>query len=112
MGGIAPEREIPAFVEQTFASCFADRGPAPKGLRGTVVLRPDTFTNHLAPEVGRAAVEGLATLAPVLTAGTPPIVGLEPSCIAALRHDAPGRLPERPHGGRGRGGDTELRRVS
>jgi Fe-S oxidoreductase len=55
LGRIAPEREIPAFAEQT----FADRGPALKGLRGTVVLWPDTFTNHLAPEVGRAAVEVL-----------------------------------------------------
>jgi FAD/FMN-containing dehydrogenase/Fe-S oxidoreductase len=59
LGGIAPEREIPAFAEQTFTSWFAGRsatGPAP---RGTVVLWPDSFTNHLAPEVGRAAVEVL-----------------------------------------------------
>ena len=36
-------------------------GPAagPAATRGSVVLWPDTFTNHLAPEVGRAAVEVL-----------------------------------------------------
>jgi Fe-S oxidoreductase len=132
LGGIAPEREIPAFAEQTFTSWFADRTQATGGVAGKVLLWPDTFTNHLAPEVGRAAVEvleaagyrvvlpekpvccgltwistgqlsrakkvierSLATLAPSLTAGTP-IVGLEPSCTAALRHDAPALLAENP----------------
>ena len=131
LGGIAPEREIPAFAEQTFTSWFAGRRPA-QGVNGEVLLWPDTFTNHLAPEVGRAAVEvleaagyqvvlpeksvccgltwistgqltrakkvlerSLATLAPSLTAGTP-IVGLEPSCLAALKHDAPALLPDNP----------------
>jgi Fe-S oxidoreductase len=96
------------------------------------VLWPDTFTNYLAPEIGRAAVtvleaagfevvlpakpvccgltwistgqlatarrvldRSLQTLAPHLTAGTP-IVGLEPSCTAALRHDAPDLLADNP----------------
>jgi Fe-S oxidoreductase len=131
LGGIAPEREIPVFAEQTFTSWFAGRSPA-EGVMGKVVLWPDTFTNHLAPEVGKAAVEvleaagyqvvlpeksvccgltwistgqlsrakkvitrSLAILAPSLRAGTP-IVGLEPSCTAALRHDAPALLPDNP----------------
>ncbi len=55
LGGIAPEREIPPFAEQTFAAWFAGR-PAPKGDGDTVLLWPDSFTNHLAPQVGRAAV--------------------------------------------------------
>ncbi len=60
LGGIAPEREIPVFAEQTFTSWFAGRTrTAPAATRGSVVLWPDTFTNHLAPEVGRAAVEVL-----------------------------------------------------
>ena len=60
MGGIAPEREIPVFAERTFTSWFADRaGTGPAATRGRVVLWPDTFTNHLTPEVGRAAVEVL-----------------------------------------------------
>jgi Fe-S oxidoreductase len=132
LGGIAPEREIPAFAEQTFATWFAGRGPAPEGENGAVLLWPDTFTNHLAPEVGKAAVEvleaagyhvvlpeksvccgltwistgqlnrakkvlarSLAVLEPLLAAGTP-IVGLEPSCTAALRHDAPALLGDNP----------------
>jgi FAD/FMN-containing dehydrogenase/Fe-S oxidoreductase len=131
LGGIAPEREIPAFAEQTFTSWFAGR-PSAHGVKGEVLLWPDTFTNHLAPEVGRAAVEvleaagyqvvlpqksvccgltwistgqltrakkvlerSLAILAPALSAGTP-IVGLEPSCLAALKHDAPALLPDNP----------------
>jgi Fe-S oxidoreductase len=132
LGGIAPEREIPAFAEQTFTAWFAARGQGAPGVKGKVVLWPDTFTNHLAPQVGRAAVEvleaagyqvvlpdkavccgltwistgqltmakkvierSLVVLAPSLAAGTP-IVGLEPSCTAALRHDAVGLLPDNP----------------
>ena len=60
LGGIAPEREIPIFAEQTFASWFTGRAATgAAATRGTVVLWPDTFTNHLSPEVGRAAVEVL-----------------------------------------------------
>jgi FAD/FMN-containing dehydrogenase/Fe-S oxidoreductase len=131
LGGIAPEREIPVFAEQTFTTWFERHSPE-EGAKGEVLLWPDTFTNHLAPEVGRAAVEvleaagyrvvlpektvccgltwistgqlnrakkvlarSLAVLEPTLAAGTP-IVGLEPSCIAALRHDAPALLPDNP----------------
>jgi FAD/FMN-containing dehydrogenase/Fe-S oxidoreductase len=136
LGGIAPERDVPTFAEQTFTAWFAGRGDAAGrgegGEKGNVLLWPDTFTNHLAPEVGRAAVEvleaagyrvvlpekavccgltwistgqlnrakkvlerSLATMAPVLDTGTP-IVALEPSCTAALRHDAPALLPDNP----------------
>jgi Fe-S oxidoreductase len=57
LGGIAPERDIPAFAEQTFTSWFNHR-TAPSGAqtRGAVMLWPDSFTNYLAPQVGRAAV--------------------------------------------------------
>ena len=133
VGGIAPQRAIPAFAPQSFTDWFAarPRGGAATGSGGArprVVLWPDTFTNRLTPEVGRAAVavleaagfevvlpdrpvccgltwistgqlgtarrvlrRSLATLAPHLAAGTP-VVGLEPSCAAALRHDAPDLL--------------------
>src|SRR6185503_19982961 len=57
--GIARERDIPAFAEQTFTAWFAACRKASAGLNGPVVLWPDTFTNYLAPEVGRAAVEVL-----------------------------------------------------
>ncbi|MCF6385488.1 FAD-binding oxidoreductase [Mycobacterium sp. MBM] len=55
LGGIADEREIPRFAEQTFTSWFAGR-PVHDGPKGQVLLWPDSFTNHLAPQVGQAAV--------------------------------------------------------
>ncbi|MER7245445.1 FAD-binding and (Fe-S)-binding domain-containing protein [Kribbella sp. NPDC000426] len=130
LGGIAAERDVPAFARETFAAWFARRGSSTGGQK--VVLWPDTFTNYLAPEIGRAAVavleaagfevdlpakpvccgltwistgqlpkarrvldRSLRTLEPHLTAGTP-IVGLEPSCTAALRHDAPDLIVDNP----------------
>ncbi|GAB2659286.1 FAD-binding and (Fe-S)-binding domain-containing protein [Kribbella swartbergensis] len=131
LGGIAPEREIPRFARQTFTSWFAAReGSSVRGRQ--VVLWADTVTDHLAPEIGRAAVDvleaagfevvlpdkpvccgltwistgqltrarrvldrSLGVLAPHLAAGRP-IVGLEPSCTATLRHDAPGLLSGNP----------------
>ena len=140
LGGIAAERDVPAFASETFTDWFAKRsrsstirlqdGVAIAGQK--VVLWPDTFTDHLAPEIGRAAVEvleaagfevvlpdkpvccgltwistgqlkkarrvlnrSLNILAPHLAAGTP-IVGLEPSCTAALRHDAPDLIADNP----------------
>jgi FAD/FMN-containing dehydrogenase/Fe-S oxidoreductase len=132
LGGIAQERDIPAYAEQTFTAWFAGRDEVAEGPHGDVLLWPDTFTNHLAPWVGKAAVEvleaagyrvvlpaktvccgltwistgqlsrakkvlerSLGVLAPALAAGTP-VVGLEPSCIAALRHDGPALLPDDP----------------
>lgn len=130
LGGIAAERDVPVFARETFATWFARRSGSTGGQK--VVLWPDTFTNYLAPEIGRAAVavleaagfevvlpakpvccgltwvstgqlpkarrvleRSLRTLEPHLIAGTP-IVGLEPSCTAALRHDAPDLLAGNP----------------
>src|SRR4051812_48290690 len=57
LGGIAPERDVPAFAEQTFTSWFARRAAtAPAATRGKILLWPDSFTNYLAPQVGSAAV--------------------------------------------------------
>ncbi|MDX3000127.1 FAD-binding and (Fe-S)-binding domain-containing protein [Kribbella solani] len=139
LGGIAAERAVPPFATETFAQWFNRREGSSsrsrsEGERGgrKVVLWPDTFTNYLAPEVGRAAVEVLEAagfevvlpdkpvccgltwistgqlttarrvlnrsvqaLAPHLAAGTP-IVGLEPSCTAALRDDARRLLVDNP----------------
>ncbi|WP_433021696.1 FAD-binding and (Fe-S)-binding domain-containing protein [Kribbella sp. CA-294648] len=131
LGGIAVQREIPQFADQSFEAWFATR-TAKAGAQGKVLLWPDTLTNFLVPEIGKAAVEvleaagfevvlpdkpvccgltwistgqlgvakrvlerSLAALAPALAAGTP-IVGLEPSCTAALRQDAPDLLPDNP----------------
>ncbi|TQM05928.1 FAD-binding and (Fe-S)-binding domain-containing protein [Pseudonocardia kunmingensis] len=58
-GGIAPEREIPRFAPATFTGAFRRRPPRPHAARPTVVLWPDTFNNHLTPEVLRDATEVL-----------------------------------------------------
>ncbi|MFE7812805.1 FAD-binding and (Fe-S)-binding domain-containing protein [Streptomyces sp. NPDC057433] len=70
LGGIAPEREIPRVAGETFTRWWRGRRPAaPSGYGGgdgaapvpgrLVVLWPDTFTEHLSPSVGRAAVRVL-----------------------------------------------------
>ncbi|MGW0491393.1 FAD-binding and (Fe-S)-binding domain-containing protein [Streptomyces olivaceus] len=58
VAGVA-DREVPLFAEQTFEQWFAGRAPEGDGRRGTVLLWPDTFTNHFHPHVGRAAVRVL-----------------------------------------------------
>ncbi|MGW7635915.1 FAD-binding and (Fe-S)-binding domain-containing protein [Streptomyces decoyicus] len=104
LGGIAPERPIPELATETFTRWWwrrrktgAGGGPseAVVGARSeaahgapseaahepppgrTVILWPDTFTNHLSPEVGRSAVRVLeaAGLRPLL----PPTAPLRPA---------------------------------
>jgi FAD/FMN-containing dehydrogenase/Fe-S oxidoreductase len=58
LGGIAPERRVPAFAEKTFRQWFAERGPSRVDGR-RVIIWPDTFNNFFHPEVGKAAVEVL-----------------------------------------------------
>ena len=141
VAGIAGERRIPRIASRTFAATAApgtpSRDPAASITRPTpgpagttsarVVVWPDTFTNHLAPEVGHAALRVLAaagfeavvprtavccgltaittgqldraraelrrTLAVPEVAGDDPVVVLEPSCAATLRHDLRELLP-------------------
>ncbi|MEU5362393.1 FAD-binding and (Fe-S)-binding domain-containing protein [Streptomyces sp. NPDC005925] len=55
------DREVPLFAARTFRQWFAAHEPyggGSRGLgwRGTVVLWPDTFTDHFHPHVGRSAV--------------------------------------------------------
>ncbi|WP_345677048.1 FAD-binding and (Fe-S)-binding domain-containing protein [Yinghuangia aomiensis] len=131
LAGLDPSRGLPAFAPEPFTRGWVRRRPvsvrrsALAEPRPRVVLWPDTFTNHFAPEVAWAAVRvledagltvvvpprpvccgltwvstgqldtarrvmrrTLRTLEPALTAGLP-IVGLEPSCTAALRSDVP-----------------------
>jgi FAD/FMN-containing dehydrogenase/Fe-S oxidoreductase len=57
-GGIEP-REMPLFAGQTLQRWHAGRSPGGDGRRGSVLLWPDTFTNHFHPHVGQAAVEVL-----------------------------------------------------
>lgn len=58
LGGIAPQREIPAFADQTFVAWFNERA-ATDANRPRVMLWPDTFTNHFLPDTAKAAVEVL-----------------------------------------------------
>ncbi len=139
IGGIAGDRRIPRLAPRTFVGTFASPSPSgrPGGRTspaattlGRVVLWPDTFTNHLSPEVGHAAARVLAaagfdvvvpespvccgltwittgqldrarsvlrqTLAAPALAGDEPIVVLEPSCAATLRHDLGELFPADP----------------
>jgi Fe-S oxidoreductase len=73
-GGIDRRRRIPLFADQTLQAWSAGHDPGLSGLRGDVVLWPDTFTNHLAPSIGQAAVEVLEA------AGWRVIVPQQPLC--------------------------------
>ncbi|GAA2092949.1 FAD-binding and (Fe-S)-binding domain-containing protein [Microlunatus panaciterrae] len=59
-GGIAPERELPAFAAEPFTRWWRNRTrTAGGGSRGPVLLWPDTFSNAFHPGVARAAVQVL-----------------------------------------------------
>ncbi|MFW5949367.1 MAG: FAD-binding and (Fe-S)-binding domain-containing protein [Halolamina sp.] len=61
--GIAPEREVPTFADESFATWFRTREPGgaidAAAAAERVVLLPDTYTNYVYPEVGKAAVRVL-----------------------------------------------------
>ncbi|MFF1479885.1 FAD-binding and (Fe-S)-binding domain-containing protein [Streptomyces sp. NPDC058301] len=65
LAGIAPERALPVLAGETLRGWLRGRAPAASAAPGAstasvdAVLWPDTFTNHLSPEVGRAAVRVL-----------------------------------------------------
>ncbi|UUP16714.1 FAD-binding and (Fe-S)-binding domain-containing protein [Nitratireductor thuwali] len=134
MGGIAPQRQMPAFASPTLTGWFHGRA-APDGSsraadRARVMLWPDTFTNYLTPEPGKAAVEVLEAagyqveipprplccgrplyaigmldrakklwrqtldhLRPLIRDGVP-LVGIEPSCVAAFRDELLNLFPD------------------
>jgi FAD/FMN-containing dehydrogenase/Fe-S oxidoreductase len=128
-GGIAPQREAPWFADETFKAWFRRR-PERTGDRPTVILWPDTFTDHFHPDIGKAHVEILEAAGyrvkvpqPSLCCGRPlydygmldlakrlwrrvldslqadiragvPLVGMEPSCLAAFRDELPNLFPE------------------
>jgi FAD/FMN-containing dehydrogenase/Fe-S oxidoreductase len=73
-GGIDRRRTLPRFAGQTFRAWYAGHDQGPAGLRGEVVLWPDTFTNYFAPEIGEAAVAVLES------AGWRVIVPRRPLC--------------------------------
>ena len=72
-GGLARERDLPELASETFTRWW-DRRATNEGQRNAagpqVVLWPDTFTDHLSPEAGRAAVRVLEAAG--LRVSTPP----------------------------------------
>lgn len=58
IGGIAPERKVPAYAKQRFEDWFRANRPEP-GTGRRVVLWPDTFNNHFRPETAIAATRCL-----------------------------------------------------
>ncbi|MEU6236395.1 FAD-binding and (Fe-S)-binding domain-containing protein [Kitasatospora sp. NPDC047058] len=64
LGGVDPRRVVPVFPPETFTRWYRRHRaahPAPEGAR-PVLLWPDTFSDHLQPNVLRAAVEVLGHL--------------------------------------------------
>jgi FAD/FMN-containing dehydrogenase/Fe-S oxidoreductase len=59
VAGVDRRRSLPTFAPVTFRSWFAARPPAPSAGDRPVLLWPDTFTDHFAPEIGIAAVQVL-----------------------------------------------------
>jgi Fe-S oxidoreductase len=58
LGGIAPERQLPPFAEQTFRDWFLHRQTRVSG-KSRVLLWVDTFSNYFKPETAKAAVRVL-----------------------------------------------------
>jgi Fe-S oxidoreductase len=85
LAGVA-DRGLPTFAPLTLQQAWSRQrarsrstgrpsGPAghADGKRGTVLLWPDTFTNHFAPDIGRAAVETLEAAGWQVTMPTQPL---------------------------------------
>jgi Fe-S oxidoreductase len=58
LAGVATRRSAPMFAETTFREWFSGHQPKYGGEK-EVMLWPDTFTDHFAPEIGIAAVDVL-----------------------------------------------------
>ncbi|MGH8717757.1 MAG: FAD-binding and (Fe-S)-binding domain-containing protein [Burkholderiales bacterium] len=58
IGGIARQRSVPRFANQSFTRWFAKRPLRNEG-KPKVMLWPDTFTNYFQPDIAVAAVEVL-----------------------------------------------------
>ncbi|MFI2778006.1 FAD-binding and (Fe-S)-binding domain-containing protein [Streptomyces sp. ALB3] len=82
LGGIDPRRTLPVLARQTFRAWARTRTP---GAGPAVVLWPDTFTDHLSPEAGRAAFRVLES------AGRSPVLPGRGVCCG-LTYVSTGRL--------------------
>ena len=59
LAGMAGERRIPRIARRTFVAAFRASPAAATEDRDRIILWPDTFNNHLSPEVAHAAVRVL-----------------------------------------------------
>ncbi len=57
-GGVAPQRQVPAFAPETFRAWYR-RQERSRSVGPEVILWPDTFNNHFHPEVAKAALRVL-----------------------------------------------------
>lgn len=80
LAGIAPQRPMPRFAEQTFKQWLAEQPPAQSGgadaaagPRQKVILWADTFNNHFTPATLRAAHEVLQDAGFEVTVPTKPL---------------------------------------
>jgi len=88
LGGVAQQRAVPAFAEQTFVDWFRQRRPASDVSEFRVphsafrvVLWPDTFNNHFHPQTAIAATEVLEA------AGCEVTVPAAPMCCGRPLYD-------------------------
>ncbi|MFC8566575.1 FAD-binding and (Fe-S)-binding domain-containing protein [Streptomyces sp. NPDC057245] len=95
LGGVAGEREVPRLAGETFTRWWRRSGrTGPAGGGDLVVLWPDTFTEHLSPSVGRAAVRvleaaGLRVALPPTLRGRAPVgdgTSRSPLALLTARH--------------------------
>ncbi|MFC7202137.1 FAD-binding and (Fe-S)-binding domain-containing protein [Haloferax namakaokahaiae] len=79
--GIAPERELPRFTRHSLTRWMDDRTPTVSEESATqrVLLFPDTYTNYVTPEIGKAAVRVLEAAGVRVELAT----GIKPSGRAA-----------------------------
>lgn len=84
LGGIAPQRAVPEVAPRTFRQWWRRTGKRTSGA-SDVVLWPDTFTDHLSPSVGRAAVRVLTDAG--LSVALPP-----PGVCCGLTYVSTGQL--------------------
>ncbi|MER6122237.1 FAD-binding and (Fe-S)-binding domain-containing protein [Streptomyces sp. NPDC001795] len=100
LGGIAPEREIPRLAGETFTRWWRRESGGRSRGGPRVVLWPDTFTEHLSPSVGKAAVRvleaaGLRVVLPPtarMGAGQLPLMGHRGRVCCGLTYVSTGQL--------------------